>query len=74
MAKAGQGRFEIISESESTDAIVLSQLSSALKPALTNLRVNWDWLSVNTLPSRFPPLFAGNRFVVYGFLDQKIKG
>lgn len=74
LARAGNGDYEIIGEGESTDTKVMKQLCRALKPALTNVTVSWDYLEVKTAPSRVPPVFMGERLVLYAFLKENRRG
>jgi hypothetical protein len=49
----------------------MRQLGRALAPALEDLRVDWGEAKVRQAPHQVPPVFDGERVVVYGFLDGK---
>jgi Ca-activated chloride channel family protein len=70
MARAGEGEAELIYPGERIESKVLRQLSRALAPALTDVRVNWGGLAVKQAPNRVPAVFAGGRVLVYGFLER----
>jgi len=69
MARAGGGEAELIYPGERIESKVLRQLSRALAPALTDVRVSWGGLEVRQAPHRVPPVFASGRVLVYGFLE-----
>jgi von Willebrand factor A domain-containing protein 5 len=73
MARAGQGEAEMIFPGERIEAKVLRQLSRALAPALGDVRVSWGGLEVRQAPHRVPPVFAGGRVLVYGFLERPLE-
>lgn len=56
------------------DFQITTQLLYALRPALTDLSLDWEGIEPKTVaklrqaPFRFPPLFSGDRLVVYAFL------
>lgn len=70
MARAGGGSAEFISPGERIEKKVLRQLRRALVPALTDVKVDWGGLEVEQAPYRVPPVFAGGRVLVYGFIDE----
>ncbi|HEY7698438.1 MAG TPA: VIT and VWA domain-containing protein [Vicinamibacteria bacterium] len=72
MARAGEGEAELIYPGERIESKVLRQLSRALAPAVTDVRVSWGGLEVRQVPHRVPPVFAGGRVLVYGFLRQPL--
>ncbi len=72
MARAGQGEAELIYPGERIESKVLRQLSRALSPAVTDVRVRWGGLEVRQAPSRVPAVFASGRVLVYGFLQQPL--
>jgi hypothetical protein len=75
MAEAGEGKAEFIFSGESMEEKVLRQLKRALKPALTDIKVNWGSVNkVEQTPFRLPPLFSGGRLVIYGFVPKETKG
>ncbi|HSB73716.1 MAG TPA: VIT domain-containing protein [Candidatus Methylomirabilis sp.] len=72
MARAGHGAAEFIYPGERIEPKVLRQLKKALAPALTDVRVEWGGQVVNQAPSRVPPIFAGSRVLLYGFLPDDL--
>ncbi|KAH3764805.1 Vault protein inter-alpha-trypsin domain [Pelomyxa schiedti] len=72
LAKAGEGRCEIITDTSSMPERVMSQLNASLKPALSELSCSWGSLDVAQAPFILPPLYSGSRFVVYGLLRSPI--
>jgi Ca-activated chloride channel family protein len=73
LARAGQGDAEFIHPGERIEAKVLRQLSRALAPALTDVRLRWGGLEVRQAPHRLPPVFANGRMLVYGFVDGPLE-
>eukprot|EP01105_Mastigella_eilhardi_P025760 TRINITY_DN7111_c0_g1_i1.p1 TRINITY_DN7111_c0_g1~~TRINITY_DN7111_c0_g1_i1.p1 ORF type:complete len:835 (+),score=180.17 TRINITY_DN7111_c0_g1_i1:81-2585(+) len=73
MAKAGEGYCELIQDSQSMNTKVLRQLERALKPALTDITINWGNVSARQAPHILPPLFVGSRLIVYGFLKPNAR-
>lgn len=73
MARAGEGEAELIFPGERIEAKVLRQLSRALSPAITDVRVSWGGLEVKQAPHRVPPVFAPGRVLVYGFLARPLE-
>jgi hypothetical protein len=49
---------------------VLRQLGKAMEPALTDVKLDWGGLRVKQAPFSLPPVFAGGRALVYGFLEN----
>ena len=74
LARAGGGEAEMIAPGERIEAKVMRQLGRALAPALEDLRVDWGEAKVRQAPHRVPPVFDGERVVVYGFLEGKASG
>jgi uncharacterized protein YegL len=75
MAEAGEGKAEFILSGENMDEKVLRQLKRALKPALTDIKMDWGSLkNVEQTPFHLPPLFSGGRLVVYAFVPKDTKG
>ena len=70
MARAGEGEAEFIHPGERMEEKVMRQLKRALSPAVTGVEVDWGGLVHTQAPHRLPPVFAGGRVLVYGFLDQ----
>lgn len=74
LARAGGGEAEMIAPGERIEAKVMRQLNRALAPALEDLRVDWGEAKVRQAPHRVPPVFDGERVVVYGFLEGDASG
>jgi Ca-activated chloride channel family protein len=70
MARAGGGSAEFIAPGERIEPKVLRLFNRLLTPALTDVRMDWDGLSVVAAPRDVPPVFAGMRLVIYGFLEN----
>jgi Vault protein inter-alpha-trypsin domain/von Willebrand factor type A domain len=70
IARAGEGEAEFIAPGERTEDKVTRQLKRAFAPALTDVEVDWGGLRVTQAPHRLPPVFAGGRLLVYGFLED----
>ena len=68
LARAGCGASEFIFPGERIEPKVLRQFGRLLSPALLNVRVDWGTLQVTQAPAAVPPVFAGGRLLVYGFL------
>jgi Vault protein inter-alpha-trypsin domain/von Willebrand factor type A domain len=68
LARAGGGTAEFIYPGERIEPKVLRQLARLLSPALTNVCVEWVGGSVTQAPVKIPPVFAGGRLLVYGFV------
>lgn len=74
LARAGGGEAEMIAPGERIEAKVMRQLGRALAPALGDLRVDWGKAKVKQAPHQIPPVFDGERVVVYGFLEGNVSG
>jgi Ca-activated chloride channel family protein len=70
LARAGGGTAEFIFPGERIEPKVLRQFARLLSPALTSVRVEWIGGDVTQSPSRVPPVFAGGRVLVYGFVKS----
>lgn len=68
MARAGGGAAEFIYPGERIESKVLRQLGKAMAPALSNVEVDWGLLDAKQAPHYVPPVFAGGRVLIYGFL------
>jgi Ca-activated chloride channel family protein len=74
MARAGGGAAEFIAPGERIEGKVLRQFQKALAPAVSDVRVDWGGLEARQAPHRVPPVFAGERLLVYGFLEADRMG
>jgi Ca-activated chloride channel family protein len=70
IARAGGGCAEFIAPGERVEPKVVRVFNRLLTPALTDVRMNWGGLSVVAAPSDAPPVFAGARLVLYGFVER----
>jgi Vault protein inter-alpha-trypsin domain/von Willebrand factor type A domain len=70
IARAGGGCAEFIASRERVEPKVVQLFSRLLTPALTDVRMDWGGLSVVAAPSDAPPVFAGARLVLYGFVER----
>ncbi len=73
MAEAGEGRAEFIRTGTNMQQKVMQQLGRALKPALTDVRVEWPGAgaqAVEQAPYHLPPVFSGGRLLVFGWLGK----
>jgi Ca-activated chloride channel family protein len=69
VARAGEGAAEFIAPGERIEAKVLRQLRRLLAPALTEVSVEWGD-GVEAAPWRVPPVFSGERLLVYGRAEK----
>jgi hypothetical protein len=67
LARAGGGAAEFIHPGERIEPTIVRQFGRLLSPALTNVSVKWEGLEVVQSPSMVPPIFAGDRLLMYGF-------
>ena len=70
LARAGEGEAEFIAPGERIEAKVLRQLSRALAPALSDVKVEWGGLSAEQAPHEVPPVFADGRVLLFAKLDK----
>lgn len=77
MAEAGEGKPEFIRSGDPMEEKVMRQLHRALKPAFTDIKMDWgdvaDGQLLQQTPYRFPPLFAGGRIIIFGFMPAGAK-
>jgi Ca-activated chloride channel family protein len=69
IARAAGGASEFVAPGERIEPKVLRLFGRLLTPALTEIRLDWGGLSVVAAPSEMPPIVAGARVVLYGFVD-----
>uniref|UniRef100_A0A6B2KX07 VWFA domain-containing protein n=1 Tax=Arcella intermedia TaxID=1963864 RepID=A0A6B2KX07_9EUKA len=82
IAKYGRGKEEFVVSGERIEPKVMKQLKRALMPILKNITIDWSGLDhpkYSNLTTNFPPVFDGERILIYGFLsgiknfnDQKV--
>ncbi len=70
IARAGGGSAEFIAPGERIEPKVVRLVNRLLTPAFTDARLDWGGLQVTAAPSRIPPVFSGERLVVYGFVER----
>jgi Ca-activated chloride channel family protein len=70
IARASGGSAEFIHPGERIEPKVVRQLGRILSPALTNVAISWGGLDARQAPSALPPVFAGERLLLYAFLDE----
>ncbi len=72
LARAGRGGAEFIYPGERIEPKVLRQFARLLSPVLTDVRVEWIGGTVTQSPIDVPPVFAGDRLLVYGFAKGSV--
>lgn len=70
IARAGGGSAEFIAPGERIEPKVVRLFNRLLTPALNDVRMDWGGLPVVAAPSAVPPVFAGSRMVLYGFVEK----
>ena len=70
MARAGGGSAEFMAPGERIEPKVVRLINRLLTPAFTDARLDWGGLQVTAAPSRIPPVFSGERLVIYGFVER----
>ncbi len=72
LARTTNGRFVFIPPNNKVDLYVKEQLHRALQPSITNIRVKWNFgeIDVQTAPTRLPPVYANDRLIIYGLIDD----
>ena len=70
LARAGGGTAEFIYPGERVEPKVLRQFARLLSPGLVDVRVDWHGGAVTQVPAKLPPVFAGDRLLVYGFVKD----
>jgi hypothetical protein len=70
LARAGRGASEFIYPGERIEAKVMRQFARLLSPVLAGVALDWHGAKVTQAPLAVPPVFAGERLLVYAFLDK----
>ncbi|CAF1042700.1 unnamed protein product [Rotaria sordida] len=72
LARATNGRFVFIPPNSRVDVYVKEQLHRALQPSITNVQVKWNFgeIDVHTAPTQLPPVYANDRLIIYGLMDN----
>jgi hypothetical protein len=68
LARAGRGAAEFIYPGERIEKKVVRQFAMLLSPALADMRVEWMGGGITQAPAVVPPVFAGSRLLLYGFV------
>jgi Ca-activated chloride channel family protein len=71
LARAGGGTAEFIHPGERIEPKVVRQFGRLLSPALTDVRMSWGGLDARQAPSIMPPVFAGDRLVLYALVRAR---
>ncbi len=74
IARASGGAAEFISPGERVEAKVMRQFKRVLSPALTDVTVDWGQPDATPASDRVPPVFDGERLVVYALVDSPRAG
>ncbi|KYQ90195.1 hypothetical protein DLAC_08793 [Tieghemostelium lacteum] len=74
LSKACKGYFEMIKDNSKMEEQVLSLLSIAMEPTLSNIKVEWpqDQIKVTQAPKQIRPIYNGERMMIYGLIDEKL--
>ncbi|XP_074631358.1 von Willebrand factor A domain-containing protein 5A-like [Acropora palmata] len=77
VARAGKGTAEFVSDQDDRQQTkVIRALKRSLQPAISDVSLTWDspkgW-AVQQIPSSLPPLYSGDRLVVYGLMKPSEK-
>lgn len=77
VARAGKGTAEFVSDQDDHQQTkVIRALKRSLQPAISDVSLTWDspkgW-AVQQIPSSLPPLYSGDRLVVYGLMEPSEK-
>ncbi|CAF3618457.1 unnamed protein product [Rotaria sp. Silwood1] len=72
LARTTNGRFVFIPPNSRVDTYVKEQLHRALQPSITNVQVKWNFgeIDVHTAPTQLPPVYANDRLIIYGLIDN----
>lgn len=70
VARASRGESELIGSGERIEPKVLRQFGRLRQPALGNVSVDFGEAVVTQAPTALPPVFAGDRLVVYGRIES----
>ncbi|XP_078686407.1 von Willebrand factor A domain-containing protein 5A-like isoform X3 [Branchiostoma floridae x Branchiostoma belcheri] len=75
VARAGRGKAEFVSGTDRLQAKVMWLLSCALQPTVTGVSLTWqlpDGVTAVPIPSTPPPIFSGDRFIMYAQLQGQL--
>ena len=71
LARAGGGAAEFIQPGERIEARVLRQFARLMSPAMADVRLEWLDGEATSVPAVLPPLFDGQRYLVYGLVNGR---
>ena len=74
LARAGGGAAEFVYPGERLEPKIVRLFRRALSPALGDVRVDWDGVTVTSVPAALGPVFADEPFRVYGLMDDCADG
>ena len=74
IARASGGAAEFISPGERIEAKVMRQFKRVLSPTLTDVKVDWGQRGATPATDHVPPVFDGERLVVYALVDEPTAG
>ncbi|XP_035683551.1 LOW QUALITY PROTEIN: von Willebrand factor A domain-containing protein 5A-like [Branchiostoma floridae] len=75
VARAGRGKAEFVSGTDRLQAKVMRLLSCALQPTVTGVGLTWQLpvgVTAVPIPSTPPPIFSGDRFIMYAQLQGQL--
>ncbi|HTU99478.1 MAG TPA: VIT domain-containing protein [Luteitalea sp.] len=72
LARAGGGAAEFIHPGERIESRVLRQFARLLAPTMGDVRVEWVDGDAVTVPAEAPPVFAGQRYLLYGTTTGRV--
>ncbi|KAI8517895.1 von Willebrand factor A domain-containing protein 5A [Branchiostoma belcheri] len=75
VARAGRGKAEFVSGTDRLQTKVMRLLSCALQPTVTGVGLTWqlpDGVTAVPIPSTPPPIFSGDRFIMYAQLQGQL--
>ncbi|CAF4112423.1 unnamed protein product [Rotaria sp. Silwood2] len=72
LARSTNGRFVFIPPNTNVDIYVNEQLQKALPPSINHVQVKWNlgMPHVHSAPTHLPPVYANDRAIVYGLIDN----
>jgi Ca-activated chloride channel family protein len=66
LARVTRGACELVFPGERVEPKVLRQLGRVRTPVFDDVRLEWPGLSVEPAPATCPPVYLGDRLIVYG--------
>lgn len=74
IARAGRGKAVFVLKDDEITSLVMKTLKSAMQASVTDLHLDWQLggsAHLLQVPRELPPLFAGDRLIVYAFNTGK---